>query len=136
MAEEKRVCAARTKDGEQCRAIPGDSGYCVMHDPQHAETMALARTNAGTVARGIATVGEPPDELRSYDDLVKLLEFTMRNILQTPNSPTRSKLLLALAAQVANTVNSAELEGRLRVMEKFAAIRREAENAGGKRAKE
>lgn len=116
----KRHCAGTTKKGERCQAPPlTSSAYCFVHDPDREEERAAARSRGG-FALHYGAGGKPqgePVQVRTADDVCKLLETAASDALARKPSANRSRLLAYIATAALRAVEAHDLEGRVQALE-------------------
>jgi len=118
-------------DGRLCRAsaIRGEP-FCYMHDPSRAEEADEARRLGRARRRREGTLGGAYelDGVRTVDDLWRLVEITVFDLLALDNSVPRDRALLQ-AAQVGTRLHEAQDLGA-RVVALEAALRTRSADAG------
>jgi hypothetical protein len=131
----KQGCQATREDGLPCRAAPGqDSGFCFMHDPEHADEAKEARRLGGLRRRRERTVQAAYDleSLETVEKIRRLVEIAALDALGLENSVSRSRSLIYAASVAAKLLEVGELEERLRALEE--AVRgRDVAPAKGRR---
>lgn len=116
----RTMCRGTRKDGTPCGGRPNASGYCLAHDPARAGVAAAARRAGGYARHGrrIGAVGE--DEavrLATLDDVLRLLEKAVNDVLTLENSINRARALGYLAGAWGTLYESSELEKRVEALE-------------------
>ena len=127
-----RRCAGRKADGSACRAAPRrDARYCFLHDPASAEQSADAQRLGGQRRRREVTIAAAYDlpGVRSIDDLLRLVEIAVLDVLGLENSIARARLLLTAATTGAKLLETADLEARVATLEAAAGGGRARESA-------
>ena len=122
-ATTQRQCKGTTKAGAPCQsfAVTG-SDFCIMHSPERAAAMAVAR-RAGGLARHGRRVGTTGDEgpvkvtLASMADVLALLERTVNDVLLMENSLSRARVIGSLCTSWGQLWESSELERRVAALE-------------------
>jgi hypothetical protein len=112
-------CKATTKDGQPCGGWAGASGYCFMHDPARGADRAIARRRGG-LNRRAAHGGNPvnvPDQVRSLQDVLAVLDFALGEALVLENSIARGRLLVAMAGTFIEAIKIGEMEARISALE-------------------
>lgn len=115
-----RQCSHRKPNGEHCRAVPvGESDYCLMHSPDHAEEVAEARRLGGLRRRREVMVSGAYDfqGLNTVADIRRLLEVAVMDTLGLDNSIARARTLAYLAMGAIKLLEVGELEQRLAALE-------------------
>lgn len=110
-------CQAETVNGMPCRAAAGPSGYCFLHDPALASERARARRAGGRASKTPHSDAQPPAEVHDIAGALKLLDYTLAELLVFDNSIIRVRALIALVAAYANVITAGELEERVKVLE-------------------
>ena len=122
-------CTAKTAKGEPCRANAGkDSEFCFLHDPARGGEAAQARKKGGERLRpghgGV--VDGLPAQVRTLDDVLQVLDYSLREALPLENSVQRGRLLVAIAHAFIEAIKTGELEDRLAAIEAALKIREDA----------
>jgi hypothetical protein len=107
-------------DGEPCRAAPlRDGPYCLWHDPDHSEEVAESRRLGGLRRRRERTVAGAYalDGLHTVDQVRRLLEIAVLDLLGLENSVARARALASLALALLKTFEVGELQERLAAVE-------------------
>jgi hypothetical protein len=109
---------ARCQGTKTCRAHPGKSGYCAMHDPARAEERTAAR-RAGGWARHTphSSAAKPPATIRTLTDVLALLDYATAEATVMENSVIRGRLLVQLAGAYTEVIKTGALEERLAAIE-------------------
>jgi hypothetical protein len=127
-----RGCTFQMPDGRLCRAsaIRGER-YCYMHDPAKAEEAAEARRLGGIRRRRERTLGGAYElaGVRTLDDLLRVVEIAVFDLLGLDNSIARARALLHGALVGAKLLETGELEERIAALELATAASR-ADRAG------
>lgn len=113
-------CRAKTlHHGEHCNAWAGASGYCFAHDPGMAEQRAAARKKGGfnrkTPSGG--DMSSLPAKVRTMEDVLSVLDFTLSELKQSENSVARARCLVSLAGEFRQCIEVGELEQRIQRLE-------------------
>ena len=115
-----RACNATREGGQPCRAPPLlDGGFCVMHDPEHADEMAEARRLGGLRRRREKAVSGAYDieALENVPQVRRLLVIAVMDTLELENSIARSRALAYLSQVALKMLEVGELEERLKALE-------------------
>ena len=111
-------CAGTNRDGSTCQGYAGPSSiYCFSHDPQRAKARSAARSKGGRHNRTAHSKGQPPGQVRTMDDVLSLLDYTLSEILIGDNTISRARILIAIAAQYISAIEGGALEERLKFLE-------------------
>lgn len=122
-----RHCKARTQTGKACPNKAGESGYCFTHDPARKEERTAARRKGGEnrrIPHGRLDSSAVPSEVRSPEDTLKLLDYTLSETLVMDNTVGRAKILVAIAAAYNEAIKTSDQEKRIAALEEFAKIKR------------
>ena len=127
-----RGCTFTMPDGRLCRAsaIRGER-FCYMHEPGKADEVAEARRLGGLRRRRERTVGVAYglSGVRTEDDLSRVVEIAVFDVLGLENSIARSRVLLAAAGSGAKLLETGELADRLAAIEAILERQRQAPEA-------
>jgi len=113
-------CKAKRADGEPCGAwAQGEQGYCFMHDPDRAAERATARKLGGYRNRPphAGNLEGLPAKIRSLEDVLALLDYTLAELAVLDNSIVRARGLIALAAEYRAALIDSDLEQRVAALE-------------------
>ena len=118
-------CKSKTKSGKPCSAAAGPSGYCGFHDPQHGKARAEGRKRGGRnrTTPHAGDVAQVPAEVRTLDDVLRILDYSLAEALPMENSVQRGRLLVAIARAFVEAIKSGELEERLGALERVLKMR-------------
>lgn len=83
------LCKASRKDGTPCQAAAGPSGFCIAHNPAHAETVAAARRKAGQT-------NIKKFRVRTGVHVKTLIEHTVNNLLND-NGTMKPGVVIAMS---------------------------------------
>ena len=113
-------CKAKTTSGQPCQAqaIKGDK-FCFTHDPASGAARAKARKRGGQ-RRRVPHAGNPetlPAQVRSIDDVLKVLDYALAEAVPLENSTQRGRLIVAIAGAFIEAIKTGELETRLLAIE-------------------
>lgn len=113
------TCQALTKAGKLCRARAGEDGYCLFHSPATVEVRRAARQRGGYNRRPPhgATLAELPDKVRSIQDVLSVLDYTLRELSALDNTILRNKALVSLAGEYIHALETSDLETRIAALE-------------------
>ena len=107
-------------DGRLCRAsaIRGER-FCYMHDPERAEEAAEARRLGGIRRRRERTLAGASElgGVRTIEDLMRVVEIVVFDMLGLENSIARARILLSAALAGVKLVETGELEERIAALE-------------------
>lgn len=115
----KRHCKAALKNGQPCPNAAGESGYCFAHDPARGKERAEARKRGGQ-RRRVPHAGDSdgvPKQVRTLDDVLKVLDYALAEALPMENSVQRGRLLVQIAHAFIEAIKTGELEQRLAAIE-------------------
>jgi hypothetical protein len=115
----RRVCSG-SKAGGPCRAAPLiDADFCLWHDPEHADEVAEARRLGGMRRRRDRAVAGAfgINGLKTLEDLQRVLEVGVFDLLGLENSVGRSRALGGLVQVGAKLLETGEFEERLAQLE-------------------
>lgn len=120
-------CKSKTSSGTRCNAnARKDSQFCFAHDPSSGAAMAAARKKGGQRVR-IGHAGDTsklPASVRSLDDVLSVLDYSLAECLPLENSIQRGRLLVAICGAFVEAIKTGELEKRIQSLE-FALKSRE-----------
>lgn len=113
-------CTAKTSAGEPCKmqALKG-SKYCFTHAPEVGAARAMAR-KAGGARHRLPHAGNNasiPARIRSIEEAMTILDYTLAEIIPMENSIQRGRLLIALCAGFVDALKVGEIEARLLAIE-------------------
>lgn len=122
----KGRCTGENTKGEACKAYAGDSGYCFMHDASRGRERATARRNGGLATKKPhnADTSLVPSNVRSIDDVVSILNYTLHESIVLDNSIARGRLLVSIAHGFIEAFKVGELEKRLEAVEMVLKTKR------------
>lgn len=115
-------CKAIKEDGSPCGAYAVTSGdFCFVHSPAHVEERTEARRKGGQHNRAAhgGNQDDVPGQIRSMDDVLKLLDYSKDELLSMGNSVTRARALIGLAAAYTQVIMNGDFENRLERLEEF-----------------
>jgi hypothetical protein len=121
-----RTCMGRKEGGAVCLAAPlRESGYCLFHDPDHAETVQRARVKGGKRRRTEAAVATIYDftGLDTIEDIRRLVEVAVYDALRLPTSLGRARTLAYLAHHAMTLLEKGEMEERVAALEEAVGPR-------------
>ena len=121
-----RTCKALKDDGGRCQAAPLlDGDFCLMHSPEHAEEMAVARRLGGLRRRREKAVSGAYDfeGLADVGQVQRLLEIAVSDTLSLENSVARSRTLAYLAQVALKALEVGQLADRIDALERLVAPR-------------
>ena len=104
-------CPAVRKDGAQCTARPGPSGYCIGHD---AGAQAARRKGGRGKSRAERAGKLLPARLRPVADV---LEAALGEVYRGELDPRQAQAMSSLAGAIVRDITAGELEDRLRTLE-------------------
>ena len=116
----RRTCAFRYETGRSCGAAPlRDSDFCLWHDPEHAEQVAESRRLGGSRRRREVTLSGVYDleSVITVRDIQRLVEIAVMDTLALENGVARNRTLAYLAQTALRTIETGELEDRIRTLE-------------------
>ena len=116
----KTHCKAKTQRGERCPNAASASGYCFTHDPIRGKERALARKRGGQrrrVPHGAMDAATLPVHVRTLDDVLRVLDYTLAEAMPLENSIARGRLIVAIAHAFIEAIQTGELEARLEAIE-------------------
>ena len=113
-------CKAKTTSGQPCQAQAIKGGkFCFIHDPAQGVKRARARKIGGQ-RRRVPHAGNPetiPAQVRSIDDVLKVLDYALAEAVPLENSTQRGRLIVAIAGAFIEAIKTGELETRLLAIE-------------------
>jgi len=113
-------CKAKTTNGQPCQAQAIKGGkFCFIHDPAQGVKRAQARKRGGE-RRRVPHAGNPetlPAQVRSIDDVLKVLDYALAEAVPLENSTQRGRLIVAIAGAFIEAIKTGELETRLLAIE-------------------
>lgn len=119
-------CKGIKSDGQPCRAHPKNGAdYCFLHDPARGGEAAQARKRGGQRVRPghAAAVDALPAQVRTLDDVLAVLDYSLREALPLENSVARGRLLVAIAHAFIEAIKTGELENRMAAIEAALKVR-------------
>jgi hypothetical protein len=116
-------CQAVTVNGKPCGAPPRPSGFCFLHDPALGSERARARRAGGRSSKTPHSDAVPPAEVHDIAGALKLLDYTLAELLIFPNSIIRVRALISLVGAYANIITAGELEDRVKALEQAMAAK-------------
>lgn len=116
-------CQATTRAGEPCRSPPvRGRPYCFHHDPERARERTAARRRGGLAAHGLDGRVVEGVEVRSTDDVLRLLENAAGDLLAGKPSLGRARALAYLAGVCLKALEVGALEERVAALEARAQV--------------
>jgi len=117
-------CQAKNKQGGPCgaAAMIGDK-FCYQHSPKVADERAEARKLGGYRSRRKHSKGQPPEKVRTIEDVLQLLDYSLAESIELENSIARGRLLVALAGEYIRALDVGDLETRMQRLEAELNIR-------------
>jgi len=116
-----RTCKARKQDGSPCGSPPLQEGdFCYMHDPEHADEAAKARSLGGQRRRRESTLAGAYEigPLDTVDGIRRVLEIVIFDGLgMETNSVARGRLLIAGTQALTKLFEVGELADRVEALE-------------------
>lgn len=129
-----RGCTFAMPDGHLCRApaLRGER-FCLMHDPEKADEVAEARKLGGVRRRRERTLSGAYElaGVRSVDDLLRVVEIAIFDLLGLENSIARARALLHGALVGSNLLKVGEIETRLEALERAHKTGEDPDPTGG-----
>ncbi len=116
----RRGCEGINDRGLPCGAASlRDRPFCLMHDPDQADVVAASRALGRLHRQKEAAIKTTYDlgDLRDPEGRWRLLEVTVRETLQLPNSLQRSRVLLNAVSVADRLATGATLEARVIALE-------------------
>jgi hypothetical protein len=120
-------CPGAQPSGRRCRAKPGPSGFCHLHDPANAERLAVARKLGGVIA-GTRRVHIEID-LSTREGVRAALEDVIREVARGRLSPSAGN---TITAAINTGLRLAELELEAKVIAIEKAIQAEIDGRKGR----
>lgn len=115
-------CRANNINGEPCGgfAVEG-SDFCFIHSPERSKERAEARKKGGARSRAGhgGDTDSIPGEIRTLQDVLLVLDYTLQEALVLNNSIQRGRLLVAIASAFIEAIQVGDFEGRLQRLEQF-----------------
>jgi len=118
-------CKSKTASGQPCQAqaITG-SDFCFTHDPASAAARQAARKQGGLRNRvGHSDGANLPAQVKTIDDVLKILDYALQEALPLENSVQRGRLLVSIAGAFTEAIRAGELENRLAALEAALKMR-------------
>ena len=115
-----RTCKGRKENGESCRAAPlRDRDYCLFHDPEHQESVQVARSAGGHRRKREAALATAYDfeGLTSVQEIRRLVEVAAYDALSLENTINRVRALGYLAQVASTLLEKGEMEERVASIE-------------------
>ena len=112
-------CQFIKPDGNQCEAnAMENSQYCFTHNPETSEEKKLAVIKGGLSPKR-NTLNLPPVEIKSVQDVVRLLEDTI-NRVRSGEMPTNTANCIGyLGGHIIKALETSEIEKRLEKLEQI-----------------
>lgn len=117
----KRTCKGKLRSGKPCPNAAGKSNYCFVHDPAQGKERAEARKRGGQrrrVPHG-GNADSIPKQVRTLDDVLAVLDYSLVEALPMENSIQRGRLLVQIAHAFIEAIKTGELEQRLAAVEQL-----------------
>lgn len=106
-------------DGNQCEAnAMENSQYCFSHNPETAEEKKAAVIKGGLSPKK-NTLDLPPVEIKSVQDVVKLLEDTINRVRGGEMPTNTANCVGYLGGHIIRALETSEIEKRLEELEKI-----------------
>lgn len=130
----KKKCKGKTKHGRKCNAYAGESGYCFMHDATKGKERAIARRNGGYATKQphYADDSSVPAQIRQIEDVLIVLDYTLKETIGLDNSIQRGRLLVSIAHGYIEAIKVGEIEQRLESVEMALKLRKNEQKSYGK----
>jgi hypothetical protein len=114
-----KQCKGTTRKGTQCPNHSGADGFCFVHSPNRAKERAEARKRGGQnrATPHVADAGTIPAEIKTVADVLKVLQYTLIELIAQPNGVIRARALIACALGFLKALEVGELEKRLEAVE-------------------
>lgn len=113
-------CKATNASGQPCQAQAiKSSEYCFTHDTPSAAARQAARKRGG-YRRRVGHTGNPsslPEQVKTIDDVLKVLNYALKESLPLENSVQRGRLIVAICSAFVDAIKTGELENRLAAIE-------------------
>lgn len=122
-----RSCGANNQSGETCRQAPlRDADFCFWHDPEHKAEAAEARRLGGLRRKRESTLqgAYELEGLGSVDEIRRVLEIAVLDVLGLDNSVARVRALVAVAQAASRLLEVGEVQARLDAVESVLKRRR------------
>ena len=117
-----KQCQAKTARGIQCGsyALKG-SKYCFVHNPSSGAMAAAARKKGGQHRRAphAGNLTSLPEEVRSVEQVYRVLDYTLAETIALTNSILRSRALIAISEAYLKAISVGEFETRLTKLEEI-----------------
>lgn len=112
-------CKQILSNGNRCNANAKKSGFCFVHDPLSAGKAAAARRKGGKRLRIPHTgdAGKLPQSVRTLEDVLSVLDYSLVEALPLENSVQRGRLLVAICGAFVEAIKTGELEKRIAALE-------------------
>jgi len=123
----QKRCNGKTKDGADCKAFAGASGFCFTHDVEKGAERAIARRNGGLATKSphYADASMLPHKIAKIDDVLQILDYALREAVGLDNSINRGRLLVSIAHGFIEALKVGELETRIESIEHALRLRKE-----------
>ena len=127
LMSKKNQCEAKTKKGKPCNASANETGFCFVHDATRGKERAIARRKGGLtrITPHVADASIVPEETRSIEDVMTILDYALQESLGLSNSIQRGRLLVSIAHGFVEALKIGELEQRLEAIEMTLKMRKE-----------
>ena len=123
----KKQCQEKNKRGEPCSASANETGFCFTHDATKGKERAIARRKGGLqrITPHVADASIVPTRIRSIEDAMIILDYTLQESLVLPNSIQRGRLLVSIAHGFIEALKIGEMEQRLEAIENAMNLRKQ-----------
>jgi hypothetical protein len=123
----KKLCKAKTRNGERCPNAASEGGYCFTHDPTRGQERAQARRKGGQHRHTpkVADASMVKIPIRNVAGVMTLLDVATIDTLAQDNSAQRTRALVGVALAYFKGVEVGELEARLEAIERAFKLRDE-----------
>ena len=115
------TCHAKNKKNGQSCGMPALKGkkWCYIHDPANGAKRAKTRKAGGTNRRVVhhGDSAAIPADIRSLADAVRILAYTLAEVIPMENSINRARVLIALFDAYVRAFEVGELEQRIAMLE-------------------
>ncbi len=116
MVLQSESCPGICKDGRRCRATPGRSGFCFVHDPGLEEKRNDARRQGGRNSAWKVRLERSEGSLKPISDL---LCGALEDICNGGLEPPRAQALARLIAVYLKVRESGLVDDRLKALEEI-----------------
>lgn len=123
--EQTRKCKATNKEGKRCGVWAlHDKDYCFIHDPESKEARELAVRKGGKAKKKVQVSLAPIEFKGDAKEVLDLLADTVNRVRSGEMPPRIANTVGYLAGHMIKALEMAELEDRLKKVERIVLERK------------